>query len=389
VAQLLTRRNFLKGLGGAAIIVAGGTVWRAVDSGAFSAGQGPAYEPWTNWREADDLRLNLIRAAILASNPHNSQPWLFRLSDQQIDLYVDTQRNIGTIDPFLREMTIGAGAALANVLLAARATGYQPDLKLMPSPIDTTHMARVELSPNTPDASPLYEAIPRRHTDRAAFDTTRVISQAQLDDLSKLAAGFDDIELLWITDPQAVQNFRDRTLAATQAIIDDEQQSADSFTWQRSSWRELQEKRDGLTYDAQGMGGLITAAVKMLPTITKEQADQGWYEAMRDRQLATASTFGLILARDPLDNIQRINVGRLWQVLHLQMTVAGLGAQPLNQLVERRDREVQLGLEPRFGKVLSETVGDDRWSALMPFRVGYPTAQPLRSPRRDPKTFLL
>jgi hypothetical protein len=389
VTQLLTRRNFLKGLGAAAIIVTGGMVWRAIDSGVLNAGQGPAYEPWTNWRDEQHPQMNLIRAAILASNPHNSQPWLFRLTDRQIDLYADTHRNIGTIDPFLREMTIGAGAALANVLLAARATGYQPDLRLMPSPDDATHMARVELSPNTPDVSPLYEAIPRRHTDRAAFDITRMISQTQLDDLCKVAAGFEDVKLLWVTEPQIVQNFRDQTLAATQAIINDEQQSADSFAWQRSNWRELQEKRDGLTYDAQGMGGLITAAVKMLPTITKEQADQGWYEALRDRQLATASAFGLILARDPLDNVQRINVGRLWQLLHLQMTVDGLGAQPLNQLAERRDREMQLGLEPRFGRALSEIVGDDRWSALMPFRVGYPTMQSLPSPRRDPQTFMV
>ena len=389
MAQLLTRRNFLKGLGVATIVVAGGIVWRAADGGVFSTGQGLAYEPWTNWRDTSNPQMNLIRAAILASNPHNSQPWLFRLADRQIDLYADTQRNLGSIDPLLREMTIGMGAALANLLLAARASGYQPDLKLLPDPSDTTHLAQVKLAPATPEVLPLYEAIQRRHTDRAAFDTARALARAQLDELSQLAADFDDVKLLWITEPQAVQNFRDRTLEATQAIIEDEQQSADSFAWQRSSWRELQEKRDGLTYDAQGMGGLITAAVKMLPTITQAQADRGWYEAMRDRQLATASAFGLILARDPLENVQRLNVGRLWQLLHLQMTIDGLGAQPLNQLVERRDREVQLGLEPRFGTALSEMVGDDRWSALMPFRVGYPTAQPLPSPRRDPQTVLL
>ena len=389
MAPFLTRRKFLKGLGATAIVVAGGMVWRAMDSGVFSAGQGPAYEPWINWRDASNPQMNLIRAAILASNPHNSQPWLFRVSDMQIDLFADTRRQIGAIDPFLREMTIGMGAALANLLLAARASGYQPDLKLVPDPSDTTHLAQVKLSPTTPEVLPLYEAIPRRHTDRAAFDTARVLSRAQLDELSKLANDFDDVKLIWITEPLAVLNFRDQTLAATQAIIEDEQQSADSFAWQRSSWRELQEKRDGLTYDAQGMGGLITAAVKMLPTITQVQADRGWYEAMHDRQLATAATVGVILARDPLNNVQRLNVGRLWQLLHLQMTVDGLGAQPLNQLVERRDCEMQLGLEPRFGEILSAIIGDDRWSALMPFRVGFPTALALPSPRRDPQTFLL
>jgi hypothetical protein len=82
-------------------------------------------------------------------------------------------------------------------------------------------------------------------------------------------------------------------------------------------------------------------------------------------------------------------VWRLWQPLHLQMTADGLSAQPLNQLVERRDREIQLDSEPRFGSVLTEIVGNDRWSALMPFRAGYPTAPTLPSPRRDAQDVLL
>ncbi len=389
MTQYLTRRNFLKGVGVATIVVAGGLVWRAADSGVFSAGQGPAYEPWINWRDAQERQLNLIRAAILASNPHNAQPWLFHVANRQIDLFADTQRNIGTIDPLFREMTIGLGAALTNLLLAARAEGYQPQLTLLPAETDPTHVARVELTPGAPEASPLYAAIPRRHTDRAAFDTTRVVSRELLTTLSELVQGFDDVSLLWITDSQAVQYFCDRTLEATRAIIDDARQSSDSFAWQRGSWRELQEKRDGLTYDAQGMGPMMTSIVKMLPAITKEQADQGWADAMRDRQLATTSTVGLIVARDALDARQRLNAGRLWQLLHLQMTAVGLSAQPLNQLLERRDREIQLGSEPHFGKILAEIVSDDHWSALMPFRAGYPTSPTLLSPRRDLQTVLL
>jgi hypothetical protein len=389
MTQHLTRRNFLKGMGVATIVVAGGLVWRAADSGVFNAGQGPAYEPWVNWRDTPGKPLSLIRAAILASNPHNAQPWLFRMTDRQIDVFADTRRNIGTIDPLFREMTIGLGAALTNLLLAARAEGYQPELTLLPTEMDPTHVAQVELTPGVPEASPLYAAIPQRHTDRAAFDTTHSISQELLATLSELVRGFDDVNLLWITDPQAVRHFCDRTLEATSAIIDDAQQSSDSFAWQRSSWRELQEKRDGLTYDAQGMGPLVTSLVKMLPAITKEQADQGWFEAMRDRQLATTSTVGLIVARDALNARQRLNAGRLWQLLHLQMTAAGLSAQPLNQLLERRDREIQLGGEPHFGRILAEIVGDDRWSALMPFRAGYPTSPTALSPRRDLPAMLL
>ena len=78
----MKRRTFLKGAGALTVLVAGSGVWRAYDQGIFSIGQGPAYEPWKNWRtDASEGPLALVRAAILAANPHNTQPWLFKVMD--------------------------------------------------------------------------------------------------------------------------------------------------------------------------------------------------------------------------------------------------------------------------------------------------------------------
>ena len=86
----MERRAFLRGAGIVTVLVAGGGVWRAWDQGVFSVGQGPAYEPWKNWRFASDGPLRLVRAAILAASPHNTQPWLFKVASSSIELYVDT-----------------------------------------------------------------------------------------------------------------------------------------------------------------------------------------------------------------------------------------------------------------------------------------------------------
>ena len=144
--SFLSRRNFLKGAAAGTVLLAGGGVWHASSSGVFSTGKGPAYEPWENWR-ADDGRgpLPLVRAAVLAANPHNTQPWLFRLSESRIYLFADTTRNIGAIDPYLREMHVGIGCALENLLLAAEANGYAFEFALAPDTPNPTHIARIEL----------------------------------------------------------------------------------------------------------------------------------------------------------------------------------------------------------------------------------------------------
>ena len=133
----MQRRSFLKGAGAVTVVVAGGGVWRTYDQGVFSVGKGPAYEPWHDWRgSSNDGPLVLVRAAILAASPHNTQPWLFKVTSSSIELYVDTARNVGALDPYLREEHIGIGCALENLMLAAARYGYVPALTLVPGKLE-------------------------------------------------------------------------------------------------------------------------------------------------------------------------------------------------------------------------------------------------------------
>ncbi len=113
----------------------------------------------------------LVQSAILAANPHNSQPWLFRVSEARLDLFADPSRNIGAIDPFLREMYTGLGCALENVVLTAQALGYRPQVQLQPEPENSAHAARIELvqGRRTPPSS----ITPSRTATRTALPTTR------------------------------------------------------------------------------------------------------------------------------------------------------------------------------------------------------------------------
>jgi hypothetical protein len=195
----MKRRNFLKSAGVVTVLVVGtNAFWYVSNLGVFSTGQGAAYEPWKNWRAGkSEGSLILVRAAILAANPHDTQPWLFRVSESHIEMFADTNRRIGAIDPYLREMHVGLGCALENLLLAADANWYSYHLCLLPEQSSPNYVARIDLSPGQAFESDLYRAIPDRHTNRGAYLKEKPVSSKILDQLKSLGNHETDVKLLW------------------------------------------------------------------------------------------------------------------------------------------------------------------------------------------------
>src|ERR1035438_7726884 len=168
-----SRRAFLAG--GAAFAV-GALGFRAWDRGVFSGGEGVAYFPWSGWRgDAADGVKRPLRAAILAANPHDTQPWLFEAAGDGITVFADRARNLGAFDPFRREMHLGLGAAVENLVLAARAFGLAANVMpfdgtLALSPDDRPAFAcRIALTPAPAATDTLFQAIPNRHTNRGPY----------------------------------------------------------------------------------------------------------------------------------------------------------------------------------------------------------------------------
>jgi nitroreductase len=393
----VSRRAFLRGAGAVSIVAAGGLVWRARDQGVLSAGGGPAYEAWATWRsDAAEGLLGLVRAAILAANPHNTQPWRFRLGEARVELYADTARSLGAFDPYLREMHIGLGCALENMVRAAAAYGYEAavtpspgPLPAPPSPPRAQLVAALGLAPARARPDALFDAIPRRHTDRAAYEAGRPVPPEVVAAMWAVPQDDPDLRLFLFSAPEERKQFGAAVIDATRAIIEDPQMVADSQRWFRHRWANVQRLRDGLTLDAAGLSPLLTAAAKMLPPPSPETSHRYWLETTRDVQVPTSPLFGLIAVRDLYDRPQALRAGRLWQHLHLLAVARGLAMQPINQPVELVDRERELGKAPRAARVLADLTGDPAWKPTFAFRMGFPTREAAPSPRRPVGEVLL
>jgi nitroreductase len=390
------RRSFLKGAGIVTVVVAGGGVWRAYDQGVFSIGEGPAYGPWKNWRDTNDGPLTLIRAAILAASPHNTQPWLFKIANSSIELYIDTQRNVGALDPYLREEHIGIGCALENLMLAAPANGYtaiatlQPG-KLEPIPADPKLLllARVDLASGKHDESELYDAIPRRHTNRGPYDPHKPIPPDFLEALSRLPDDDANGKLFLFTAEVDRKKIAEVSSSANTELYSDPDVQRGSQRWVRMKWRSIQEHRDGLTIDAFGLSPIDSAVVKMMTPGMLRWAGLHSEKNGYSNLMLSAPLIGFIAVRDRHDQEQCLLAGRIWQRAHLLATAHGLAARPCNEAVEMVDHEQALGRPANREALLNEITGDSTWQPTFVFYMGYPTLSADASPRRPVEAVLV
>jgi hypothetical protein len=384
------RRDVLRASGATLFLALAGGKLRAADSAGRPLPEGDAYAPWTLWNDPSirNTPLALVAAGVIAANPHDTQPWLFAIGDDAIEIFADTSRHLGAMDACIREMHLGLGCAIENMLTAAGANGYVAQLEAAPGSLtDLTERSRPVLAARLRlsriagvVADPRYAAIPLRHTNRYAYDLAKA-PPADWRDFTR-ALGDEGEVKLFLFDAGSPQRrlFDAAVVEATEAIIADAPMIADSDRWFRDSAHEIDVHRDGPTLDAAGLS-TFTLIFAHLFSVSAETSHKAWLDQTRDVQLPTAPIAGLIAVRDRYDRPGAIAAGRAWQRLHLDATLRGMALQPLNQPIEMIDRERQTGAGATWARRVAGLTGED-WQATFSFRAGYSSTRATASPRR-------
>ena len=280
--------------------------------------------PW-HGSTSDRLRY-LLGYAVLAPSGHNTQPWLFRVAGNAIELYVDRQRALPAVDPLGREMLMSCGTALYHLEVAIRHFGFTPLVRTFPDLDDPDLIAFVQLGPErTPSIEEhrLFMAIKRRRTNRMPF-APRPVPPRELEVLRGVARQ-QGARLHVIEDRRGKRQLADLIAAANLQLGADP-----TYRRELADWLRVTQGTDGIPGAGTGKGSVVALA----RSFYIRTFDWGEGEAERDRLLAEESPALLVLSTDADNAVEWVAAGRALDALLLAAADFGLSVSFFNQPIQ-------------------------------------------------------
>ncbi|MBX6748328.1 MAG: nitroreductase family protein [Micromonosporaceae bacterium] len=305
-----------------------------------------------------------VSAAIRAPSLHNSQPWRFRRCPDEVHVLADPSRTPPVADAGGWATRIACGAATYNLQLAFAVAGQPMAVQWRPDPNEPTLMAVLrptEPRPPTPHQLRLFQAIPRRHSNRRPFLPRPVPVEVRLAMVTAASEEGTWIDLVVGAIPAAAVS--EITHAASRVLHRNE-----AYTSELASW---------IRHERAGTAGILADADPNDP-----EADA--YDLLPLRPLSDlVDGAGRTLTDDPLIAVlgtagdtqqDHLLAGYALQRVLLTITDHGLASALLSQPIEvpsaREQLRIALG---RYG------------TPQMVLRVGYaePTSPTPRRPMAD------
>lgn len=270
----------------------------------------------------------LLRYAVLAPSSHNTQPWLFRVEDDTVNVYADRTRALPVVDPDDRELIISCGAAIFHIRLALRYFGYRGAVEILPKPHDADLLARIALAETyspTSGEQQLFRAILKRRTNRSRFEDLEIPKSLLLDFQS--AAGSEGATLDFLSGEIQRNAIADLVAEGDRLQMSDKSFRRELAAWVRSN-RSVQQ--DGIP----GYGFGFTDVISVGGPFIIRTFDLGGFQAAKDRDLAAGSPVLAILHTEADTSRDWIAAGQALARVLLRARAENVWASFLNQPIE-------------------------------------------------------
>jgi nitroreductase len=339
----------------------------------------PHLEPWSVSPDAfpadgfiSDRLEHLLQYAILAPSPHNTQPWLFRINTNDVEVFADLRRCLKASDPQARELHLACGAALLNLRIAGEYFAQRCSVEVLPEPLHPTLVARLTLHAGgeaTSEDVVLFHAIRERRTNRGEFSATPV-PEAAMDALGEAAVA-EGAWLSFVTDEASKDCLAGLVAEGDRVQWADRAFRSELAQWVRTDAAHQMDGIPGADFGVQDWMSFVGPALV-------RTFDRGGREAAKDLEIARHSPLLLVLGTDEDNPVEWMRAGQAMQRVLLTAQSEGLSVSHLNQPVEVASLRAQV----------ATVAGRESGYPQLILRVGFGTdVKP--TPRRPLRSLLL
>ena len=329
------------------------------------------YRPWDidinafpkNGSVEEKLKF-LLGFAILAPSGHNSQPWSFSIKDGTISMWVNPQRALAESDPTRRQLLIGMGCVLENLLAAADYYGFKPVVHYFPDNSNQEFVAQIIFEKSTltkNDPHHLIFSIPQRRTNRNKY--LRKLPPPEF--IKKL----DSMTGESYTVTVVTDEIKREALADIALLSQIETMDSDSFREELSHYI-----RSSFTKHKTGMPGFtlgIPAPISLIASRLIRKVNLSRKTRKKDEALLKKYTPAFVVIAASSDHdVDRIKAGQIFDRVWLLAEQKGLSCAPLAAPVQTQD----------YYQHLQRILGISH-RPLVFFRMGYAKKSVRHSPR--------
>ena len=288
---------------------------------------------------ADDAMLQkILYYASLAASSHNSQPWRVIADDEHhLRLFADTTRALEVVDPDYRELYMSLGAFLENLELASKAYGYQAQITIPKDQNTRNAVARISLersfSVSQQQRDSIIEILEGRCTIRRNY-ATKGIKPEDSAYLLELTSGAQIV----LSDSQTGKYLGEQTLLAYKQQNFKKSVQEELASWVRFSNKSARKLRDGLTTAGMGITGISGRIVQLFFTPETAKGKTFVNKGIEKTAEQVAHCGGwLVISSQHNTPADWIQVGRLYERIHLKCRQLGIAMHPMNQIIEEQN----------------------------------------------------